>query len=102
MSPGPQTHPLRVAAVIGVVAGVVIAASAALWAGHVFVEARLLSVVLLSVGLAGFFVHATLLGMLAGAWRWSLYGSPMVARGSIPGARGATTVALIFGLVRDS
>jgi O-antigen/teichoic acid export membrane protein len=99
ISPGPQTHPLRVAAVIGVVAGVVIAASAVLWAGHVFVEARLLSVVLLSVGLAGFCVHATLLGMLAGAGRWSQYGSLMVADAGMRVAVAATTFALSWGLI---
>ena len=63
---GPRTHPMRVAAMVGVVAAVVIAASSPLWSGHVFVESRWLSVALLSVGLAGFCLHATLLGMLAG------------------------------------
>ena len=62
---------------------VVIAGSAPLWAGHVFVEARWTSVVLLSVGLAGFCLHATLLGMLAGAKRWTQYGSLMVTDAGI-------------------
>ena len=33
-----------------------------------------LSVALLSVGLAGFCLHATLMGMLAGVNRWTQYG----------------------------
>jgi O-antigen/teichoic acid export membrane protein len=99
LSPGPQTHPLRVAAVIGVVSGLVIAGSAPLWAGHVFVEARLLSVVLLSVGLAGFCLHATLLGMLAGAGRWTQYGSLMVTDAVLRVAVAAATFALSWGLV---
>jgi O-antigen/teichoic acid export membrane protein len=97
--PGPQTHPLRVAAVIGVAAGLVIAGSAPLWAGHVFVEARILSVVLLSVGLAGFCLHATLLGMLAGAGRWTQYGSLMVTDAGMRVALAAATFAMSWGLV---
>ena len=68
---GPRTHPMRVAAMVGVVAAAVIAASSPLWSAHVFVESQWLSVVLLSVGLAGFCLHATLLGMLAGVDRWT-------------------------------
>ena len=63
---------------VGVVAAAVIAASSPLWSGHVFVESQWLSVALLSVGLAGFCLHATLLGMLAGVNRWTQYGSLMV------------------------
>ena len=37
---GPRTHPMRVAAMVGVVAAAVIAASSPLWSGHVFVESR--------------------------------------------------------------
>ncbi len=99
VSPGPQTHPLRVAGVIGLVAGLVIAGSSPLWAPHVFAEARLLSVVLLSVGLAGFCLHATLLGMLAGAGRWTQYGSLMVTDAGMRVAVAATTSALTWGLV---
>src|ERR1700739_1404256 len=99
LSPGPQTHPLRVAAVIGVTAGLLIAASAPLWAGHVFVAARWTSVVLLSVGLAGFCLHATLLGMLAGAGRWTQYGSLMVTDAGLRVAVAAATFALSWGLV---
>jgi O-antigen/teichoic acid export membrane protein len=99
VSSPPQTHPLRVAAVIGVAAGLVIAGSAPLWAGHVFVEARILSVVLLSVGLAGFCLHATLLGMLAGAGRWTQYGSLMVTDAGMRVALAAATFAMSWGLV---
>ncbi len=99
LSPGPQTHPLRVAAVIGVVAAAVIAGSSALWSGHVFVDARALSVILLSVGLAGFCMHATLLGMLAGAGRWTQYGSLMVTDAAMRVAVAAATFALSWGLV---
>ncbi len=51
--PGPRTHPMRVAAMVGVVAAAVIAASSPLWSAHVFVQSQWLSVALLSVGLAG-------------------------------------------------
>ncbi|HEY7053182.1 MAG TPA: hypothetical protein VH496_13760 [Mycobacterium sp.] len=99
LSAGPQIRPLRVAAVIGLVAGVVIAGSSPLWAAHVFVELPLLSVVLLSVGLAGFCLHATLLGMLAGASRWTHYGSLMVTDAVMRVAVAAATFVLSWGLV---
>ena len=75
---GPRTHPMRVAAGLGVAAAVLIAVTAPLWSAHVFAQSRPLSVVLLSVGLAGFCLHATLLGMLAGVDRWTQYGALMV------------------------
>ncbi|MFM9034411.1 MAG: hypothetical protein ACKOQ4_09005 [Mycobacterium sp.] len=75
---GPHTRPIRVAAGVGAVAAAAVAGSSPLWAPHVFAESRPLSVALLSIGLAGFCMHATLLGILAGAGRWSLYGSLMV------------------------
>lgn len=96
---GPRTHPMRVAAVIGVVAALLIAGTSPLWSGHVFVEAQLLSVVLLSVGLAGFSLHATLLGMLAGVGRWTQYGSLMVTDAVIRFAVALATFALGWGLV---
>ena len=76
---------MRVAALLGVAAAVVIAGSAPLWSGRVFVEQRWLSVALLSVGLAGFCLHATLLGMLAGTNRWTQYGALMVTDAAHPG-----------------
>jgi O-antigen/teichoic acid export membrane protein len=95
----PRTHPVRVAAVVGVVAAVVIAGSSPVWSGQVFVESRLLSVALLSVGLAGFCLHATLLGMLAGLGQWTQYGSLMVTDAVIRVAVAGTTFALGWGLV---
>ncbi|HEX5143880.1 MAG TPA: hypothetical protein VFW21_08420 [Mycobacterium sp.] len=74
----PVTHPVRVGATVGIVAAVALAATALLWAPHVFVTERGLSVVLLSAGLACVCLHSTLLGMLAGANRWTQYGALMV------------------------
>lgn len=96
---GPQTHPLRVAAVIGIVAAAAIAVSSPAWSGHVFVDARLLSVLLLSVGLAGFCIHATLLGALAGAGRWTQYGTLMVTDAGLRLMLAAATFVLGWGLV---
>ncbi|OBA96078.1 hypothetical protein A5662_18370 [Mycobacteriaceae bacterium 1482268.1] len=96
---GPRTHPMRVAAMVGVVAAFVIAASSPLWSGHVFVESRWLSVALLSVGLAGFCLHATLLGMLAGVGRWTQYGALMVTDAGIRVAVAAATFLVSWGLV---
>ena len=66
------------AVLVGCVAALAVAGTAPLWSGHVFVESRLLSVVLLSVGIAGFCLHATLLGVLAGVNRWTEYGTLIV------------------------
>ena len=96
---GPRTRPMRVAAVVGVVAAVLIMGSSPLWSGHVFVASRVLSVVLLSVGLAGFCLHATLLGMLAGMGRWTQYGALMVTDAAIRVAVAAATFVLGWGLV---
>jgi O-antigen/teichoic acid export membrane protein len=95
----PCTHPLRVAAGVGLVAAALIAGSAPLWAGHVFVSSRSLSVLLLSAGLAGFCLHATLLGMLAGASRWTQYGSLMVADAVIRVTIAAAAFVAGWGLV---
>ena len=95
----PRTHPLRVAMLVGVAAAVLIAGSSPLWGGRVFVEARWLSVALLSVGLAGFCVHATLLGMLAGTNQWSRYGALMVTDAVIRVLVASATVVLGWRLV---
>ena len=96
---GPRTHPMRVAATVGVVAAVVIAASSPLWSGHVFVESQWLSVALLSVGLAGFCLHATLLGMLAGVGRWTQYGALMVTDAGTRVVVAVATFLIGWGLV---
>lgn len=99
-APGePRTHPMRVAMLVGMAAAVLIAGSSPLWSGRVFVEARLLSVLLLSVGLAGFCVHATLLGMLAGTNQWTRYGALMVTDAIIRVMVATATVALGWRLV---
>jgi O-antigen/teichoic acid export membrane protein len=96
---GPRTHPMRVAALVGVVAAALIAVSSPLWSGHVFVESRWLSVALLSVGLAGFCLHATLLGMLAGVGRWTQYGALMVTDAGIRVVVAIVTFLIGWGLV---
>jgi O-antigen/teichoic acid export membrane protein len=95
----PITRPLRVAAVVGVVAAVVIAGTAPLWSSHVFVESQLLSVLLLAVGTAGFCLHTTLLGMLAADNRWAQYGALMVTDAVIRVTIAVATVAVGWGLV---
>ncbi len=96
---GPRTHPMRVAAMVGVVAAAVIAASSPLWSAHVFVESQWLSVALLSVGLAGFCLHATLLGMLAGVNRWTQYGTLMVTDAVLRVVVAAATFVIGWHLV---
>ena len=93
------THPLRVAAMVGIGAAVLIAASSPLWGGRVFAAAHWLSVGLLSVGLAGFFLHATLLGVLAGSNRWTQYGALMVTDAVIRVAVATAAVVVGWGLV---
>jgi O-antigen/teichoic acid export membrane protein len=93
-----RTHPMRVAGMVGVVAAVVIAGSAPLWSGRVFVEERWLSVGLLSVGLAGFCLHATLLGMLAGTNQWTHYGALMVTDALFRVTVAAATFMIGWGL----
>lgn len=95
---GPRTHPMRVAAGVGVIAALVMAGSAPLWAPHVFTDSRTLSVALLSLGLAGFCVHATLLGLLAGTGRWGQYGALMVTDAVMRVAVAAAAFAVGWGL----
>jgi O-antigen/teichoic acid export membrane protein len=94
-----RTHPLRVAGMVGIGAALVIAGSSPLWSGRVFAEAQWLSVGLLSVGLAGFCLHATLLGMLAGTNQWTQYGALMVTDAVIRVAVAVVTFVIGWGLV---
>jgi O-antigen/teichoic acid export membrane protein len=96
---GRRTHPLRVAGMVGVGTAFAIACSSPLWSSQVFADARWLSVGLLSVGLAGFCVHATLLGMLAGANRWTQYGALMVTDAVIRVTVAAATFVIGWGLI---
>jgi O-antigen/teichoic acid export membrane protein len=96
---GAHTHPLRVAALVGVVAAIVIAGSSPWWSGWVFVQAPCLSVALLCVGLVGFGLHCTLLGVFAGTDQWTRYGALMVADAAIRAAVAAATFVLGWGLV---
>ncbi|WIM86385.1 hypothetical protein PT015_15900 [Candidatus Mycobacterium wuenschmannii] len=97
--PDARTHPLRVAAMVGIGAAIAIAGSSPLWSGRVFAQSHWLSVALLSVGLAGFCLHATLLGVLAGTNRWTQYGSLMVTDAVIRVAVATATVLIGWGLV---
>jgi O-antigen/teichoic acid export membrane protein len=97
-APGRCTRPLQVAGTAGVAAAALIAGSSPLWSRQVFVEARWLSVALLSIGLAGFAVHATLLGMLAGANRWTQYGTLMVTDAAIRVVVAAAAFIVGWGL----
>ncbi len=93
-----STRPIWVAVGVGLAAGTGIAGTSPLWAPHVFTEERPLSVALLSVGLAGFCMHATLLGMLAGTDRWSQYGALMVTDAVIRVLVAAAAFTLGWGL----
>lgn len=94
----PRSRPMWVAAGVGGVAAVVIALSSPLWSGQVFVESRWLSVTLLAVGLSGFCLHSTLLGVLAGLDRWTSYGSLMVTDGVIRVLVAVATFLIGWGL----
>jgi O-antigen/teichoic acid export membrane protein len=96
---GRRTHPLRVAGLVGVGAALVIAGSSPLWSRPVFADARWLSVGLLSIGLAGFCLHATLLGMLAGANHWTQYGALMVTDAVIRVAVAVAAFVIGWGLI---
>ncbi|OBK79338.1 hypothetical protein [Mycobacterium sp. 1164985.4] len=95
---GPRSRPMWVAAGVGAVSAAVIAISSPLWSGHVFVESQWLSVALLAIGLAGFCLHSTLLGMLAGLDRWTAYGSLMVTDGVIRVLVAVATFLIGWGL----
>lgn len=94
----PHTRPMRVAIGVGVAAAVGIAVTSPLWAPLVFAEAQPLSVALLALGLGGFCMHATLLGMLAGTGRWSHYGALMVTDAATRLALAVTAFVSGWGL----
>ena len=96
---GPRIHPMRVAALVGVASATVVVGTSPLWSGHVFVDSRLLSVGLLAAGLAGFCMHATLLGVLAGVNHWSQYGTLIVGDATGRVAVATTTFLVGWGLV---
>ena len=95
---GQRTSPVRIGVGVGLAAAAAIAVTSPLWAGHVFADARRLSVALLAAGLAGFCVHTTLLGLLAGGNNWSEYGALMVADALLRVAVAAGSFALGWGL----
>ncbi|PBA31090.1 hypothetical protein CKJ65_15150 [Mycobacterium intracellulare] len=95
---GPRTHPLRAAGIIGVATAAVVAGSSQLWSRQLFGEASWLPVGLLSVGLAGFCLQATLMGALAGSDRWTHYGAVMVTDGAIRLTVAATAFVMGWGL----
>lgn len=94
----PRTNPMRVGALVGIVAAALIAATASLWSGHVFSESRWLSVALLCGGLFGSCLHATLLGMLAGLDRWTASGALMVTDAGIRLTVAVATFLVGWGL----
>lgn len=98
LPPAQTTRPIRIAAAVGIGSALSIALTAPLWSAAVFAEERWLSVALLSIGLAGFCLHATLLGMLAGVDRWTQYGSLMVTDAAIRVAVAAAAFLLGWGL----
>ncbi|MBO0680717.1 MprA protease, GlyGly-CTERM protein-sorting domain-containing form [Mycolicibacterium sp. S2-37] len=95
----PRTRPMRIAAGVGLAAAALIVGTSPLWSAHVFAESMWLSVLLLSAGLAGFCLHATLLGMLAGTNRWTEYGALMVTDAMIRVAVAVATFVIGWGLV---
>lgn len=96
---GPRTRPLRVALLVGIGSALLVGVTAPLWSAHVFSQARLLSVALLAAGIAGFCMHATLLGVLAGVNRWSEYGTLIVGDAFGRVAVAIATFLLGWGLV---
>ena len=96
---GPRTRPVRAAVLVSVVAAAAVAGTAPLWSGHVFAEARWLSVGLLAAGIAGFCLHATLLGVMAGVNRWGQYGTLIVGDAIGRVAVASATFLVGWGLV---
>ncbi|MEZ0051326.1 O-antigen/teichoic acid export membrane protein [Mycobacterium sp. MAA66] len=95
---GPHTLPIRVAAGVAIAAAALIGGTSPLWAPHVFAASESLSVALLAIGLAGFCLHATLLGVLAGVDGWTQYGALMVTDAAIRVAVAVASFLLGWGL----
>lgn len=95
---GPRTHPLQAAGLTGVVTATVIAVSSSFWSREVFDDASGLSVGLISVGLAGFCMQATLMGALAGCDRWTHYGALMVTDALVRLSIAVAAVVMGWGL----
>lgn len=72
-APGARCRPWLVNGCIGLLLGLLVAATSPLWSGHVFTEYRALSVVLLSIGVASFAVYAHLAGALSGSVSWGTF-----------------------------
>lgn len=98
-SPLDTTLPIRIAFAFAIASAVGVVGTAPLWASHVFTEFRWLSVALLAGGLAGFCMHATTLGALAGSSRWTQYGVLMVTDAGIRLVVAVVTFAATLGLV---
>ena len=94
----PHTLPMRVAALVAICAALLIGSTSPLWAPHVFAASESLSVLLLAFGLAGFCLHATLLGVLAGVDGWTQYGALMVIDAAIRVAVAGAAFLLGWGL----
>lgn len=94
-----RTRPMWMAAAIGMGAGIAIAVTAPWWSSYIFTASTGLSVALLAAGLAGFCLHATLLGMLAGIGRWTAYGALMVTDAVIRVLIAGVSFLLGWGLV---
>lgn len=99
LHPSGSSLPIRIAFAFAIASAVGIVGTAPLWASHVFTEFRWLSVALLAGGLAGFCMHATTLGALAGSSRWTQYGVLMVTDAGIRLVVAVVTFAATLGLV---
>lgn len=81
--PPVTTLPIRIAIGFAIGSSILIVGTSPLWSALVFTQFRWTSVALLAGGLAGFCMHATTLGALAGSDRWTQYGVLMVTDAGI-------------------
>lgn len=94
-----RTLPLRIGFGFAIASAVAVVGTAPLWSSHVFIEFRWLSVALLAGGLAGFCLHTTTLGALAGCGYWTGYGALMVTDAAIRLLVAVFTFVVSAGLV---